>query len=214
VLKALPNILSGFRIAMVPVLLALAWTGSRGLFGLALAASLLSDAADGFAARRLGARSALGARLDSWGDLATWAVLAPCALWLWPDVLWQERVAVGVALASFALPTLVGWLRFGRLTSYHTWGAKAAAVSMAIGVPALLLLDAGWVFRVATAVLAVSALEEIAITARLPHWRADVPGLWAVVPRGSRPWSAASRAESPGAGAPRCRGSSGEPRPR
>lgn len=183
-MQALPNVLSGFRIGMVPVLLVLAWTGARGPFGLALAASLLSDAADGYAARRLDARSELGARLDSWGDLATWAVLAPCALWLWPEVLWGERIAVGVALASFGLPTLVGWLRFGRLTSYHTWGAKAAAVSMAIGVPALLLLDAAWVFRAATAVLALSALEEIAITARLPGWRADVPGLWAVAPIG------------------------------
>lgn len=186
-MRAIPNLLSAFRIGMVPVLLALAWTGARGPFVLALAASLLSDAADGFAARRLGARTELGARLDSWGDLLTWTALAPCALWLWPEVLWAERVTVAVAVASFVLPTLVGWLRFGRLTSYHTWGAKAAAVAMAIGVPALLLFDAVWVFRAATGILAASALEEVAISARLSRWRADVPGLWAVARPGRTP---------------------------
>ena len=45
----IPNWLSGFRIAMVPVLAWLAWTGRAEAFLVALCASLASDVADGAA---------------------------------------------------------------------------------------------------------------------------------------------------------------------
>ena len=64
----LPNTLSALRIAAAPALLLMAWSGAPELFLITLWLALLSDAADGYAARRLGQTSELGARLDSWGD--------------------------------------------------------------------------------------------------------------------------------------------------
>jgi phosphatidylglycerophosphate synthase len=177
-MRSLPDRLSLFRLAMVPVLGAIAWHGAPTPFLVLLAASLASDVLDGFLARRLGCASTLGAQLDSWGDLATYASLPLFAWWLWPELLRAQSLWLGVALVAFAAPTLVGWLRFRRLTSYHTWGAKLTSVLMGIGALVLFTGGPAWPFHVATAALVLEAVEELAITALLPAWRADVPTLW------------------------------------
>ena len=97
---------------------------------------------------------------------------------LWPDVLWAQVAWVALAFGSLSLPLLVGWLRFGRLTSYHTWAAKTTAVVMAAGLLALFGLGYDAIFHVAAVLAALEAVEEIAITAVLPGWKADVPTLW------------------------------------
>ncbi|HVH17668.1 MAG TPA: CDP-alcohol phosphatidyltransferase family protein [Myxococcota bacterium] len=174
----LPNALSLFRIAMVPVLGALAWLGEPTLFLYGLAASLLSDVVDGYVARRSGAVSALGARLDSLGDLATYTTLPLFAWWLWPGTLRQEKTAFLLAAVAYLVPIGFGWMRFRRLTSYHTWAAKLTAVWM--GGALLVLFGGGpvWPFHVGVALLVLEAAEEIAITCVLPAWKNDVPTLW------------------------------------
>jgi CDP-diacylglycerol--glycerol-3-phosphate 3-phosphatidyltransferase len=172
-----PNFLSGLRLALVPALLALAALGAAGAFLGAFAVALATDVADGFLARRLGQASEWGARLDSRADLALWLALPVCGVLLVPDVLAAEWAVVAALLASLVLPVALGLLKFGRLTSYHTWGAKASAWAM--GTAALVLFAGGplWPLRAAAALVVASALEEIAITALLPAWRRDVPSL-------------------------------------
>jgi phosphatidylglycerophosphate synthase len=174
----LPNLLSALRLVLAPVLLALAWSGQPGPFLAVLAVALLSDCCDGWLARRLGQTTLVGTRLDSWGDLATWTIVPVCAWWLWPDLVRREALFVAAAAAAFALPIAAGWLRFGRLTSYHTWGAKLSAVLM--GASALVLFVGGPAlpFRAATVVVVLAGLEEVAITATLAEWRANVPSWW------------------------------------
>jgi len=172
-----PNLLSALRLLAAPFLLVLAWRGLGTAFLACFTASLLSDVLDGLLARSLQQRTEIGARLDSWGDLATYAALPFSVWWLWPELIRQEAVFVAVVVVSYVLPTVVGFFKFRRLTSYHTRGAKLSALLMG---PALLLLlgwGSPWVFRLAALVLALAELEEIAITAVLPEWRADVPSL-------------------------------------
>ncbi len=172
-----PNALSVLRLALVPALLLLAAAGAVVPFAVLYALSLATDAADGFLARRLGQATAAGARLDSRADLATWLALPLCAWWLRPDVLRAEAPWVAVLLACLVVPTVLGMLRFRRLTSYHTWAAKAAGVALGAALLALFAWGAGAPLRLATVLVAISQLEELAITAVLPGWRADVPTL-------------------------------------
>jgi CDP-diacylglycerol--glycerol-3-phosphate 3-phosphatidyltransferase len=174
---SLPNLLSALRLALAPVLVVLAWTGQPAAFLAVLVVALGSDACDGWIARRLGQETPLGTRLDSWGDLATYATVPLCAWWLWPDLLRREAPWVTAAVVAYLVPVAIGWLRYRRLTSYHTWGAKLSAVL--VGASALLLFAGGPAlpFRIATLVLVLAELEEIAITATLPVWRANVPTL-------------------------------------
>jgi len=173
----LPNAISALRLASAPLLLLLAWGGARRGFLITYVVVLASDVVDGFLARRLGSRSELGARLDSWGDLATYATLPCAAWWLWPDVVRREAAFVAVAVLAYVAPVVLGWLRFGRLTSYHTRGAKAAGVLMGVALPVLFACDVAWPFHVATGVFVLAEIEEMAITLVLPGWRANVPSL-------------------------------------
>jgi CDP-diacylglycerol--glycerol-3-phosphate 3-phosphatidyltransferase len=176
-LDRVPNAISALRLAAAPALLCLAWGGARRGFLLAYLAVLASDVVDGFLARRLGSTSELGARLDSWGDLATYVTLPFAAWWLWPEVIRREAGFVVVATIAYVAPVALGCLRFGRLTSYHTLGAKVSGVLMSVAVPALFACDVAWPFHLATAVFALAEVEEMAITLVLPRWRSDVPSL-------------------------------------
>jgi len=173
----IPNLLSGLRLAAMPVLMLLAWGGERTAFLVLYLCALLSDMLDGYLARRLGQESELGARLDSWGDFALYMATPVCAWLLWPEIIMREAPYVVMVLASFTLPVLAGFVRYRRLTSYHTWGAKLSAVLM--GVSTLLLFVGGpaWPFRLSTFILALAQLEEIAITIVLSEWRSNVPSL-------------------------------------
>jgi CDP-diacylglycerol--glycerol-3-phosphate 3-phosphatidyltransferase len=174
----LPNLLSAFRLLMVPVLGALAWSGEPRAFLVALVASLLSDVLDGWLARNRGVASEVGARLDSWGDLATWATLPLFAWWLWPELLRAQAPFLGVALVAYLTPTALGLARWRRLTSYHTWAAKGTAVAMGASLLCLFAGGPAWPFQLATGLLVLEALEEIAITLVLPRPHSDVPTLW------------------------------------
>ncbi|MBI3849387.1 MAG: CDP-alcohol phosphatidyltransferase family protein [Verrucomicrobia bacterium] len=173
-----PNLLSGVRLLLVPLLVSLAWSGNSQAFLWCLIASLVSDLADGFFARLLKQTSELGAKLDSWGDLATYLTLPVCAWWLQPEALRQEAAWLLAGLTSYVAAILLGFLKFGRLTSYHTWSGKLAAVLM--GAVALMLFGAGkgWPLRVVMPIVVLTQLEEMAITASLSEWRAGLPSLW------------------------------------
>ncbi len=82
-----------------------------------------------------------------------------------------------IAVASYSLPVLTGFLKYGRLTSYHTRGAVLAAYC--IGAATVIVFAEGSTifFRVATFILALAELEEIAITLTLPKWQANIPSL-------------------------------------
>ena len=66
----LPNLFSIFRLVAAPFLIYIAWCGRHNFFLVLLAISLVTDAIDGFIARKMGVVSDLGAKLDSLGDLA------------------------------------------------------------------------------------------------------------------------------------------------
>ena len=93
------------------------------------------------------------------------------------------------ALFAFAVPTLVGLAKFRRVTSYHTRAAKAVAIVMGAGLLLFLGFDSPWLFQAAVILLLVEAIEEIAITAVLPQWRANVPSIFSAlrIARGAAP---------------------------
>ena len=177
-LRGLPNALSIFRIGMVPLLCVLAWLGEEGAFLAGFALALASDVLDGIVARSTGETSPLGARLDSLGDLATYCALPLCAWWLWPEVVRAHAPAFGVAIAAYCAPLVVGWLRYRRMTSYHTWAAKLTAVWMGGALFALFWGGVAWPFYLGVGLLVFECLEEIAISCALPRWQSDVPTLW------------------------------------
>lgn len=177
-LLTIPNALSALRLVLAPVLVWLAWTGQATPFLVTLSVSLLSDLVDGWFARRFDQATHLGTLLDSWGDFATYMIVPICAWWLWPDLIRREAPYAAAVVAAYVFPIVLGYLKYGRLTAYHTYGAKLSAI--VVGGSALLLFAGGAPipFRIATWVLVFAELEEIAITTILPTWHANVPSIF------------------------------------
>jgi len=179
----LPNLLTGFRFVAAPILLWMAWHGYAVLFMGLLAVALLTDGLDGLVARLTGQTSEFGATLDSWADVITYLTVAVCCWWLWPDVVARELVFVGMMVASCLLPAFAGMVKFGRFTSYHTWGVKIAAAATGLTLYLLFLGGPLWPFRTAAVICILAAIEEIAITWLLPEPKSNVRSIWDVMKR-------------------------------
>ena len=177
----LPNVLTGFRFVAAPLLLWLAWQDYALAFMGLLAVVFLSDLLDGMAARRFGQVSQFGATLDSCADVVTYLTIALCCWWLWPDIVLREWVYVAAIVAGILLPTLVGLVKFGCFTSYHTWAVKLSVFAMGSGLYILFFGGPAWPFRMAALLCFLAAVEEVAITLLLPCRESDVRSIWHVM---------------------------------
>ena len=166
---------------MSPVLFYLAFKQQPYWFIAVLLFAEFTDVLDGFLARVLNQKTTMGARLDSWGDFVIYTTIAICAWILWPDILQRESLYFTIIVLSFTLPALIGFIKFHRFTSYHTWSVKFAVLITVISYILLFtgLLD--WPFRVAAAICVFAALEEIAITLLIHHEHVDVRNIWLAI---------------------------------
>ncbi len=171
---SIPNILSFLRLGLVPVLIGLALVQAGQLFLWVLAVSLLSDVLDGFLARKLNQVSELGAKLDSWGDVLTYASMIFGLFAIWPAVFTEQAAFLFAAMLSFTVPLALALRKFGGYPSYHTWGAKIAAVLIAPAYYVLILFGADEFFRLVILFHILVAVEEMAITLILKKRRSNV----------------------------------------
>lgn len=174
-LITIPNLLSGLRIALVPVLLYVAMEQMQLVFLAVLAVSLLSDALDGYFARLLDQATDLGAKLDSWGDLLTYGAMIAGLYLAWPGVFERERWFLALGVGFYLLPTILSVLKFGELPSYHTWAAKLAALLLAPAYYLLTLTDLSLPFRAVIIFHVWVAIEGVIIVLMLKRNQYNVP---------------------------------------
>jgi phosphatidylglycerophosphate synthase len=176
--KRWPNLLSGARIALMPAVLLAAIVGSRPWFVVLVAASLLTDALDGFLARKLNAFSDFGRKLDSAADYLTMMTgLAGIAL-LWPEIVRRELPWIIAGLAAFFGVIVFGFVRLGHPPCYHTWAAKIGVIGCALSMIPLL---SGWSavpFHVAVCLQILAAVEEVIISLLIPKHVGEMATVW------------------------------------
>lgn len=180
-LLALPNLLTEFRFIVAPLLIYFAWAKLPTAYVVILILSFLSDALDGFVARRFHQESDLGAAVDSWADFIIYFTLPITAWWLWPELMRREALYVALVVTSYSIPAIIGIIKYGNFTSYHTWSAKLAAG--AVGSTVLLMFIGGpsWPFHLAAPISLIAAIEQVTITLILPEIRYNVHSLWHVL---------------------------------
>lgn len=180
-LLTLPNLLSGSRLVLAPVLVLLAWMGLETEFLATAIFAFLLDAADGPLARWLHQVSELGPRLDTWADAAIYAVLPVCLWWLWPELIMREKLYVGFVLTALICPGIAGLVKYRQLTSYHTWLVKFAVLTTSLSILVLILQGPALPFRAASLVCLAAGAEEVIITLVLDKPRSDVRSLFHVL---------------------------------
>ena len=132
-----------------------------------LVACYATDVLDGYVARTLDQVTELGSRLDSAADRLVYLSMPVCAWWLRPELYRQETVAIVVLVACFVTPLLISFIKFDRLSSYHTMSSKVAAFIFAICMIVIFSGGPGLVLRIAALVFTFAALQDIAITVLL-----------------------------------------------
>lgn len=177
----LPNLVSSIRIFIAPLLFYFAFNQMENWFLAALLFSGATDVIDGFLARKLDQITKLGSQLDSWGDFTIYSTMAVCAWIIWPEIVQREILYFSMILLSFSLPVGIGLIKFGCLTSYHTWSVKLAVFVTFIGYVSLFSGLADWPFVLASYLCVYAGIEEILITIVSSKERVDVRSIWAAL---------------------------------
>jgi CDP-diacylglycerol--glycerol-3-phosphate 3-phosphatidyltransferase len=189
-LRHVPNALSLLRLALSVVLFAIPF-GSLVFIALYLACGL-TDALDGYLARRLRAVTPLGARLDSAGDFVFFAMYVWVAFRL-PNALASGMRLSGLIACTCACVALVAllrvaslaviWKRTGVPGFIHTYANKAAGITLFALLPAIAILGltspvASACVIVTLSLCLVSAVEELLVAVLVTPVDLDRKGLF------------------------------------
>jgi cardiolipin synthase len=179
------NAITLWRILMAPLLFFLAFIQQIELFKWLLALSFLTDAVDGYLARRYGVATKRGAILDSIGDdLTVGAAIAGMIIFKM-DFIRKELPLLLIMAVLYVAQLCIALVRYRKMTGFHTWFAKAAAILQGVFLLLLFFLPRPVysVFYIMTLVTILDLLEEIALVILLGQWETNVKGLYWVIKR-------------------------------
>ena len=172
-----------YRVIAAPFLLALLFTKQYDLFKWLLGVSFFTDLIDGYLARKFKVTSILGTKLDSIGDDLTVLAGLIALFVLKLEFIKQHIIIFIILLVLFLVQITHGFIRYKKMTNFHTYLAKTAALLQGIFLilvffteePILIL------FYVATIITMLELAEEIILVRMLPQWKANVKGVyWAL----------------------------------
>lgn len=167
----------------MPVLLGLIILNKIELFKWMLGVSFFTDAIDGWLARKFKATSVIGAKLDSIGDDLTILVsLIGIIVWK-PGFLTQELFSLMILAFLFFIQVSSALYRYGKMTSFHTYAAKFAAVSQGVFILLLFFLTSPIypLFYFTVFITSFELLEETLLVMILPEWKVNIKGIYWVL---------------------------------
>ncbi len=174
------NIITLYRLIMAPVLLFIIFSGNINLFKWLLPVSFFTDLIDGYLARKFRVTSTWGAKLDSIADDVN-ILVAVIALFVFKyEFIIQEKASIIVLLVLFAVQTALALIRYKKISSFHTYLAKCAAMLQGLFFILVFLFPepVNILFYTMVAVTAIELIEEIILVLLLPVWKANVKGLY------------------------------------
>jgi phosphatidylglycerophosphate synthase len=169
-----------YRLVSAPFLVLLAIMGLYEWFKWFMCVSFFTDAIDGPLSRKYEVESVFGARLDSVADDAT-VLASAIALWiLHPEFMRNHWIVIAGLSALFGIQAVAALIAYKKVTSFHTYMAKAAAVAQAAFFIVFFFRSnfADFLFVCAVTITALQLVEEIILVIILPTWTADVKGIY------------------------------------
>ena len=169
-----------YRIIAAPILLVLLFNKQYDIFKWLLGVSFFTDLIDGHLARKYKVTSIMGTKLDSIGDDLTVLVGLIGLFVLRFEFIKQHIIIFLILLVLFLAQTTYAFIRYRKMTNFHTFLAKTAALLQGVFLilvffteePSLIL------FYAATIVTMLELIEEIILVGMLPQWQANVKGIY------------------------------------
>jgi len=179
----LVNGITLYRLLAAPILVCLIFAGKIDLFKWLLAVSFSTDAIDGFLARKFKVASAYGSKLDSIADDLTILAAVIGLFVLKRDFINDNLVIVSILLGLFVLQNILSLIKYRKLSSFHTYLAKVAAVVQGSFLILMFLLPEPVypLFYAAVIISALDLVEETILVIIIPKWRTNVKGLYWVI---------------------------------
>jgi CDP-diacylglycerol--glycerol-3-phosphate 3-phosphatidyltransferase len=179
------NGISIYRIITAPVLAYLAFTRNLDVFKWMLCISFLTDVIDGYLARRFNATSVIGSKLDSIADDLT-IVAAIIGVFVFKfQFIVEEIIPLGILLGLFIVQNILAFVRYKKMTSFHTYLAKIAAILQgSFFILLFFIIEPIYLlFYTAAIITGLNLIEEIIMILMLPKWEANVKGIYWILKR-------------------------------
>lgn len=173
---------SFYRVAAVPILIFLIILDERLIFTWVLLISYLTDAIDGYLARKLKITSARGSQLDSFGDQLT-LIMGTIGLFYFETAFIKQNLILILAVfIPYILQMLIAYYKYGKATAFHTYLAKTSAILQSIFVIWSLFFSPVYaLFYVMIIFGLLETIEEISLIFMYDNWVSDVKGIyWAL----------------------------------
>jgi cardiolipin synthase len=174
------NAITIYRLVSAPVLIYFVLSQQQDVFKWLLAVSFFTDAIDGPLARKYNVTSIIGSKLDSIADDMTVlsGIIGMIVFKL--DFLKHHIILILLLLVLFLIQVILAFRRFHKMTSFHTYAAKAAAILQGIFLILLFFLPEPVLilFYAAVIATALDLAEEIILVIVIPGWDTDVKGLY------------------------------------
>jgi CDP-diacylglycerol--glycerol-3-phosphate 3-phosphatidyltransferase len=155
------------------------------LFKWMLALNFFTDLIDGYLARKFRVTSALGSLLDSVADDLTMIAAIIGVFVLKPEFVKVHLTIVIILFALLVLQNTLALAKYHKISSFHTYLAKTAAIFQGLFLIFLFLLPQPvyFLFYGAILITALDLIEEIILVFILPKWETNVKGLYWVMKR-------------------------------
>lgn len=181
-LLTIPNLITLYRLLVFPLILYFAIAGKESLFAILLVINLLTDAIDGFIARRFKMETELGARMDSFADNLTY-VLFFIGIYIFKreDFL-PHQVSLFIWIGFLLLTIILSLLKFGRFPSFHLYTTKIGGYIQGLFFISLFTVGFNapfYYFAICWGIM--GAIEHIAIQLVIPEMRSNVRGIYWVL---------------------------------
>ena len=177
------NGITFYRIIAAPFLLVFLFAKQYEVFKWLLGLSFFTDLIDGYLARKFQVTSILGTKLDSIGDDLTVLAGLIALFVLKLEFIKQHMIIFIVLLVLFFVQITYGFIRYKKMTSFHTYLAKTAALLQGVFLILVLFTEEPSLilFYVSAIVTMLELTEEIILIRLLPKWQANVKGIYWVL---------------------------------
>jgi len=179
------NGITMYRLLVAPVLVFLVFNNNIDLFKWMLAISFFIDLIDGILARKFRITSVFGSKLDSMADDLTIVAAIIGVFVLKSQFLYDNRVIFIILFALFLFQTAFALIKYRKISSFHTYLAKVAAILQGTFLVLLFFFPEPlyFLFYAAAIVTALDLIEEIVLVMIIPKWEANVKGIYWVYKR-------------------------------
>lgn len=181
------TLITVYRMIVIPVLLWLMISGHERSFLYLVSFNLVMNVVCSLIPHHYKKHSYFGTKVDAL-VADTQVVIAVIVLLLMNPGFTLKQWPVLTALVSlFLTQQLVTFLSYRKITMYHTWLSKLAAMVQAVFFLVMFFTPGPHekMFYVVSFITALEIIEEILLVVLLPEWKGDVPGLYSILRSGN-----------------------------